>query len=405
MKIYLEIDSFSSLDYYRIFRTKVKDEEKSQIIDGLILTANFLFKSDIEKIRKIKQVVSNFKMPIMINPHTNYYYQFETINGFLDNEIKNRFQNYYMANNFIYSNSDNEIKRNIEHILDFQKNFFEIEETIEGGTLLDFLDEVDKFKIIKIDHHLITPYLYIGANFPNNNLDDYIRICSKFQMDEKKLSLFLYFDETKYSKIETIINNWNDKFDSIILWNSSYNEFYNSKNQLIEFKNFLDNIIDFKEKLIFSYAGILGIKFLQEYFSGFIIKKQLYPGDKKVPPTQSQILASSAQIKYGRKSRTFYNPINHCLNSKLDIENPATMDQLKEKYNCECFVCENKILKDKRFFETNIVNLIDNTRNKFYHNLFCILKDLFILKTGTIEEKNNIINNIQKYNTWSDVFV
>ena len=82
MKIYLEIDSFSSLDYYRIFKTKISEESISQVIDGLILNADFLFKNEIDKIQKIKQIVSNFNIPIMLNPNTNAYYQFETIHPF-----------------------------------------------------------------------------------------------------------------------------------------------------------------------------------------------------------------------------------------------------------------------------------------------------------------------------------
>ena len=65
-----------------------------------------------------------------------------------------------------------------EKIINFQKDFFKIEETIEPGTLLDFLDEVDKTKVIKIDHHLITPYLHSGVNFSSNNLNDYMRLSS-----------------------------------------------------------------------------------------------------------------------------------------------------------------------------------------------------------------------------------
>lgn len=405
MKIYLEIDSFSSLDYYRIFKTKIREDSISQVIDGLILTANFLFKNEIEKIQKIKQIVSNFNIPIILNPNTNSYYQFETNTGFIDNDVKERFQKYYNLNSFIFSNTDNEIQNNIERIITFQKDFFKIEETIEPGTLLDFLDEADRTKVIKIDHHLITPYLFSGINFQSNNLNDYIRLSSNFQNEDNQLFLFLYFDETMYYRIETIITNWSDHFSSIILWNNTYNEFYNSKAQLTDFKNFLDKIIDFKDKLIFSYPGLLGLHYLQDFFSGFIIKKQLYPGDKKTPPTQSQIQSPSTQIKFGRKSRTFYNPNNHCLNTKLDIENPATLEILRHTYNCECFVCENKILNDRRFFDTNIVKLIDNTRNKFYHNLFCILKDILILKTGNNMEINQILNNIEKYNNWREVFV
>ncbi len=266
MKIYLEIDSFSSLDYYRIFKTKIREDPISQVIDGLILTANFLFKNEIEKIQKIKQIVSNFNIPIMLNPNTNGYYQFETKMGFIDNDVKERFQKYYNLNSFIFSNTNNEIKDAIERILNFQKNFFKIEETIEPGTLLDFLDEVDKTKIIKIEHHLITPYLFTGFNFPSNNLNDYIRLSSNFQNEDNQLFLFLYFDETMYSRIESIINNWNNQFNSIILWNNSYNEFYNSKAQLTDFKDFLDNIIDFKDKLIFSYPGLLGIHYLHDLY-------------------------------------------------------------------------------------------------------------------------------------------
>lgn len=88
MKIYLEIDSFSSLDYYRIFKTKIREDSISQVIDGLILTSNFLFKNEIEKIQKIKQIVSNFNIPIILNPNTNSYYQFETNTGFIDNDVK-----------------------------------------------------------------------------------------------------------------------------------------------------------------------------------------------------------------------------------------------------------------------------------------------------------------------------
>lgn len=405
MNIYLEIDSFNSLDYFRIFRTKISNEPLSKLINGLILTANFLFKSNIEKIHKIKQIVSNFKLPIMVNPNTNYYYQFETQNAFIDNEVKNRYLEYYKLNSFIYSKKDDEIKKNIEKILNFQREFFKIEETIEKGTLLDFIDEIDKKRIIKIEHFLITPYLYLGKYFHSDNIEDYIRICSQFQNNQNNLKLILYFDEHKYSKIKTIISNWNDKFDSIILWNSSYNEFYNSKEQLLEFKRFLDNISEFKDKLIFSYAGIMGIRFLQDYFSGFIIKKQLYPGDKKIPPTESQILSSNAQIKYGAKTRTFYNPLDHNLNSKIDFENPINLAQLKDSYNCDCFICKNKVLKDRRFFGENIIKLFDNTRNKFYHNLYCILKDLLILKIGNIEEKDNIVKKIQRYNNWREIFV
>lgn len=405
MKIYLEIDSFSSLDYFRIFKTKISEDSISQVIDGLVLTANFLCKNETDKIQKIKQIVSNFKIPIMINPNTNNYYQFETNTSFIENDVKERFQKYYNLNSFIFSNTDNEIQDNIEKIINFQKDFFKIEETIEPGTLLDFLDEVDRTKVIKIDHHLITPYLHSGVNFSSNNLNDYIRLSSNIQLEGNQLFLFLYFDETMYSRIETIISNWSENFSSIILWNNSYNEFYNSKAQLTNFKNFLDNIIDFKDKLIFSYPGLLGLHYLQDYFSGFIIKKQLYPGDTKTPPTQSQILAPSTQIKFGSKSRTFYNPNKHCLNTKLDIENPATMENLKQTYNCECFVCENKILNDRRSFEINIVKLIDNTRNKFYHNLFCVLKDILILQEGNNMEINQILSNIEKYNNWSEIFV
>lgn len=405
MKIYLEIDSFSSLDYYRIFKTKTREDIISQTIDGLILTANFLFKNEISKIQKIKQIVSNFKIPIMINPNTNSYYQFETNTCFIDNDIKERFQKYYNLNSFIYSTTNDEILDNIERIINFQKDFFKIEETIESGTLLDFLDEVDRTKVIKIDHHLITPFLYSGINFSSNNLNEYIRLSSNFQNEDNQLFLFLYFDETMYSRIESIINNWSDYFSSIILWNNSYNEYYNSKVQLTEFKDFLDKILEFKDKLIFSYPGLLGLHYLREYFSGFIIKKQLYPGDQKTPPTQSQILTPSTQIKFGRKSRTFYNPNNHCLNTKLDIENPVTLEDLRHTYNCECFVCENKILNDRRFFDTNIVKLIDNTRNKFYHNLFCILKDILILQSGNNMQINQILNNIEKINNWREVFV
>jgi len=125
----------------------------------------------------------------------------------------------------------------------------------------------------------------------------------------------------------------------------------------------------------------------------------------KVPPSQSQLLALSTQNKYGKKSRTFYNPTNHNLNSKIDIENPATIEQLKQTYNCNCFVCNNRILKDNRFFENNLIKLIDNPRNKFYHNLFCILKDIFVLKTGSNEQQNKIVNNIEKYNNWRELFV
>jgi len=217
MKIYLEIDSFSSLDYYRIFKTRIKEESISQIIDGLVLTANFLFKNDIDRIRKIKQVVSNFKIPIMINPNTNRYYQFETKTGFIDNSIKDRFQSYYNLSSFRYSKSDTEIEKNVEKVINFQKTFFKIEKTIETGTLLDFLEDVDKTKIIKINHHLITPYLYSGENFPSSNLEDYIRFSSNFQKEDRKLFLFLYFDETMYSRIVDIISKWNDKFDAIIL--------------------------------------------------------------------------------------------------------------------------------------------------------------------------------------------
>lgn len=58
-----------------------------------------------------------------------------------------------------------------------------------------------------------------------------------------------------------------------------------------------------------------------------------------------------------------------------------------------------------RFFNTNIVKLIENTRNKFYHNLFCILKDILVLKSGNSTEINQILNNVEKYNNWRDVFV
>ena len=405
MKFYLEIDSFSSLDYLRIFRKKIQEENLSDLINGLILKANFLFKNE-NKISQIKEIVSNFDLSIMINPDTYYYYRFEVPDGFIEkNHPKMElFQNFYDLNRYVYSTNEKEIKYNINKILDYQKNFFSREEVSFQSSILDFFKKEDISREININHYLITPYLFLNSNNDIENIDMYIKVCSEYPNSANRLRLLLYFNEKNYTKVQNIIQSHHNNFESIILWNITYNEKFNTREQLIGFKNFLERISKFRDKLILYYAGLNGIAFLKKYFSDFIIRKQLYPGYSVKPPPIKEVITGEAEFLKRTITNNFYFPKKHIVTSKNDYLSAEAIEDIRNNYECDCFICQNKILRNRTKIKENFFDLLENTRNKFYHNHYCFLKDLNILLNGSEEEKTILINELYKSQIWREIF-